>query len=198
MTICSLTGISRANGIFIYSLSIRVSSVLNKGTKSYGKQYLFDGNEETCWNSDEGSQQWIVIKFEDAVSLTQVYIDRYHIYVLKSLNDHHTGVPSSPSTSSSPSPPSSPFSPLITPSPPSPTSPLLSIILISLLLISLPLLLFLLLSLSLLFSHPSLLSTLFYTILSLIPHHPLSNSPPSLFTHCFSFYIDWHCSKMYL
>ena len=31
----------------------RVSSVLNKDTKSYGKQFLCDGKEETCWNSDQ-------------------------------------------------------------------------------------------------------------------------------------------------
>jgi hypothetical protein len=31
----------------------RVSSVLNKDTKSYGKQFLSDGKEETCWNSDQ-------------------------------------------------------------------------------------------------------------------------------------------------
>jgi hypothetical protein len=31
----------------------RVSTVLNKDTKSYGKQFLCDGKEETCWNSDQ-------------------------------------------------------------------------------------------------------------------------------------------------
>ena len=31
----------------------RVSSVLNKDNKSYGKQFLCDGKEETCWNSDQ-------------------------------------------------------------------------------------------------------------------------------------------------
>lgn len=37
----------------------RVSSVLNRDTKQYGKQYLFDGNEETCWNS--GQVQWVLM-----------------------------------------------------------------------------------------------------------------------------------------
>ncbi|CAG04859.1 unnamed protein product [Tetraodon nigroviridis] len=30
-----------------------VSSVLNRDVKQYGKKYLFDCNEETCWNSDQ-------------------------------------------------------------------------------------------------------------------------------------------------
>ncbi|XP_031948437.1 nuclear receptor 2C2-associated protein isoform X2 [Corvus moneduloides] len=31
----------------------RVSSVLNRDVKQFGKQHLFDGSEETCWNSDQ-------------------------------------------------------------------------------------------------------------------------------------------------
>lgn len=31
---------------------LRVSSVLNKDVKQFGKQHLIDGSEETCWNSD--------------------------------------------------------------------------------------------------------------------------------------------------
>lgn len=27
--------------------------MLNNDSKSYGKRYMFDGNEETCWNSAE-------------------------------------------------------------------------------------------------------------------------------------------------
>uniref|UniRef100_A0A8U7NF03 Nuclear receptor 2C2 associated protein n=1 Tax=Corvus moneduloides TaxID=1196302 RepID=A0A8U7NF03_CORMO len=30
-----------------------VSSVLNRDVKQFGKQHLFDGSEETCWNSDQ-------------------------------------------------------------------------------------------------------------------------------------------------
>jgi hypothetical protein len=30
----------------------RVSSVLNKDNKNYGKKNLIDGTEETCWNSE--------------------------------------------------------------------------------------------------------------------------------------------------
>ena len=31
----------------------KVSSVLGKDVRNYGKQHLFDGKEETCWNSDQ-------------------------------------------------------------------------------------------------------------------------------------------------
>ena len=36
---------------------LRVSSVLN-GSREYGKQNLFDGAAETCWNSDQGTPQF--------------------------------------------------------------------------------------------------------------------------------------------
>ena len=39
--------------------SYRVSSVLNKNVKEYGKKYLFDGNTETCWNSEAHNNQFI-------------------------------------------------------------------------------------------------------------------------------------------
>lgn len=45
--------------------SIRVSSVLNRNTKDFGKKHLADGREDTCWNSEQGSPQWIEIKFEE-------------------------------------------------------------------------------------------------------------------------------------
>lgn len=41
---------------FVFTLNLfyyRVSSVLNNDQKSYGKRCMFDGNEETCWNSAE-------------------------------------------------------------------------------------------------------------------------------------------------
>ncbi|XKL64295.1 hypothetical protein PGB90_004381 [Kerria lacca] len=43
----------------------RVSSTLNNDHKNYGKKNMFDGNEETCWNSSEGSPQWIEILFKN-------------------------------------------------------------------------------------------------------------------------------------
>ncbi|XP_012265897.2 nuclear receptor 2C2-associated protein [Athalia rosae] len=47
----------------------RVSSVLNKDVKTFGKKYLFDDCDETCWNSDQGSPQWIMVDFENEIEL---------------------------------------------------------------------------------------------------------------------------------
>ena len=41
---------------------IKVSSVLNKDSKQFGKQHLLDSSVETCWNSETGSPQTITIK----------------------------------------------------------------------------------------------------------------------------------------
>lgn len=59
--------------ILILSFFLRVSSVLNKDTKAYGKQFLSDGKEETCWNSDQGNQ-WIMVSFKNPVKIKKVEI----------------------------------------------------------------------------------------------------------------------------
>ncbi|CAI8058468.1 Nuclear receptor 2C2-associated protein [Geodia barretti] len=38
---------------------VKVSSVLNRDLRQFGKQFMFDGSEETCWNSDQGSPQYV-------------------------------------------------------------------------------------------------------------------------------------------
>ncbi|CAF2315714.1 unnamed protein product [Rotaria sp. Silwood2] len=53
---------------------LRVSSVLNKDNKNYGKKNLIDGNEETCWNSEAGSSQWIQITPMKCISLNNIAI----------------------------------------------------------------------------------------------------------------------------
>ncbi|KAI9292138.1 hypothetical protein K502DRAFT_320238, partial [Neoconidiobolus thromboides FSU 785] len=45
------------------STRIKVSSVLNKETKTYGKQNLIDKDTESCWNSDSGLPQSIILDF---------------------------------------------------------------------------------------------------------------------------------------
>ncbi|XP_017018496.1 nuclear receptor 2C2-associated protein [Drosophila kikkawai] len=45
--------------------SCRVSSVLNKEVKQYGKQFMFDAQEDTSWSSDEGTPQWIIVSFDE-------------------------------------------------------------------------------------------------------------------------------------
>lgn len=53
---------------------IKVSSVLNRDNANFGKQYLVDGNEETCWNSEQGLPQHILIDFPNSVSISSVAI----------------------------------------------------------------------------------------------------------------------------
>jgi len=53
---------------------IRVSSVLNKNTREFGKKHLFDGKEDTCWNSDPGRPQWIRLAFADKVTLAAIEV----------------------------------------------------------------------------------------------------------------------------
>ena len=53
----------------------KVSSVLNKNVKEFGKKFLFDGREDTCWNSDQGSPQFIQIDFNQP----QPFLDQLQI-----------------------------------------------------------------------------------------------------------------------
>ncbi|NWV28132.1 NR2CA protein, partial [Origma solitaria] len=52
----------------------RVSSVLNRDVKHFGKQHLFDGSEETCWNSDQGTSQWVTLDFPRPVKVSELHI----------------------------------------------------------------------------------------------------------------------------
>ena len=44
--------------------SAKVSSVLNKNVKEFGKKFLFDDREDKCWNSDQGTPQFIYLTFD--------------------------------------------------------------------------------------------------------------------------------------
>ncbi|KAK1805920.1 hypothetical protein P4O66_012966 [Electrophorus voltai] len=52
----------------------RVSSVLNRDVKQFGKQFMFDANEETCWNSDQGKSQWVVLEFPAPVRVSELRV----------------------------------------------------------------------------------------------------------------------------
>ncbi|KFP70476.1 Nuclear receptor 2C2-associated protein, partial [Acanthisitta chloris] len=52
----------------------RVSSVLNRDVKQFGKQHMFDSSEETCWNSDQGTSQWVTLDFPRAVKVSELHI----------------------------------------------------------------------------------------------------------------------------
>lgn len=53
---------------------LRVSSTLNKNTREFGKDFMIDGNDETCWNSHQGSPQSISMEFKEASILNNVQI----------------------------------------------------------------------------------------------------------------------------
>ncbi|XP_076880326.1 nuclear receptor 2C2-associated protein isoform X2 [Brachyhypopomus gauderio] len=50
----------------------RVSSVLNRDVKQFGKQFMFDPNEDTCWNSDQGESQWVLLEFPAPVKVSEL------------------------------------------------------------------------------------------------------------------------------
>ncbi|NP_001020758.1 nuclear receptor 2C2-associated protein isoform 2 [Mus musculus] len=52
----------------------RVSSVLNRNSRQFGKKHLFDQDEETCWNSDQGPSQWVSLEFPQCVQITQLQV----------------------------------------------------------------------------------------------------------------------------
>jgi hypothetical protein len=48
--------------------------VLNRDTRQFGKKHLFDQDEETCWNSDQGPSQWVSLEFPQLVHVSQLQI----------------------------------------------------------------------------------------------------------------------------
>ncbi len=48
--------------------------MLNRDIKNYGKKYLIDGSQETCWNSDNGSPQWISMEFDQLENISKLFI----------------------------------------------------------------------------------------------------------------------------
>ena len=57
-----------------HPFTAKVSSVLNKNVREFGKKFLFDHTDDTCWNSDQGSPQFIVLTFEEPLKISQVQI----------------------------------------------------------------------------------------------------------------------------
>ena len=53
---------------------VKVSTTLFNNTKDYGKQLMFDGKEDSCWNSAEGNMQYVFIVFENLVKIKQIEI----------------------------------------------------------------------------------------------------------------------------
>eukprot|EP00043_Microstomoeca_roanoka_P017753 m.186079 g.186079 ORF g.186079 m.186079 type:complete len:144 (-) comp16694_c5_seq3:1121-1552(-) len=53
---------------------LRVSSVLNGDGKQFGKKFLADDREDTCWNSDQGSPQFVELKLDQPQQVTRLKI----------------------------------------------------------------------------------------------------------------------------
>ncbi|KAI7899478.1 galactose-binding domain-like protein [Cokeromyces recurvatus] len=51
---------------------IKVSSVLNRDSTNFGKQNLVDGQVETCWNSEQGLPQHILLDFSSPASVQAI------------------------------------------------------------------------------------------------------------------------------
>ncbi|KAM4629735.1 nuclear receptor 2C2-associated protein [Polymixia lowei] len=63
-----------ASSLICCETQSRVSSVLNRDVKQFGKKYMFDCNEETCWNSDQGDFQWVILEFPQPVKVSEVKV----------------------------------------------------------------------------------------------------------------------------
>ncbi|XP_076042141.1 nuclear receptor 2C2-associated protein [Oratosquilla oratoria] len=55
----------------------RVSSVLDRNTKELGKQHLFDGRSDTCWNSHQGLPQWVVLRWSKEPVIVEKVIAQF-------------------------------------------------------------------------------------------------------------------------
>ncbi|XP_050951257.1 nuclear receptor 2C2-associated protein [Labeo rohita] len=61
-----------AESLICNNTQSRVSSVLNRDVKQFGKKFMFDSNEETCWNSDQGESQWVALEFPQPVKVSEL------------------------------------------------------------------------------------------------------------------------------
>ncbi|KAH8548770.1 galactose-binding domain-like protein [Umbelopsis sp. PMI_123] len=51
---------------------LKVSSVLNRDITNYGKQHLTDESLETCWNSEQGLPQNVLLDFGHQVEIETI------------------------------------------------------------------------------------------------------------------------------
>ena len=58
----------------------RVSSVLNRDTKQFGKSHLFDGDEETCWNSDQVATLFYVYSLCTRPVIFKILMNFFYMY----------------------------------------------------------------------------------------------------------------------
>ncbi|XP_056021636.1 nuclear receptor 2C2-associated protein-like [Ostrea edulis] len=53
---------------------LRVSSVLRRAVKEYGPRHLVDGEDDTCWNSNQGSPQWVEVDMDSLSNVEEIQI----------------------------------------------------------------------------------------------------------------------------
>lgn len=53
---------------------VKVSSTFQNNSAAYGKQFLFDQNEDTSWYSDQGKFQYIILFLDDPAHVTGIDI----------------------------------------------------------------------------------------------------------------------------
>lgn len=75
--------------------SVVASSVLGDDEESFGVQRMFDGINDTCWNSDQGSPQTLTFKFKRPVDVTTVDITFQGGFVGQSM-DVEAAMPDAP------------------------------------------------------------------------------------------------------
>jgi len=55
-------------------VSLKIVSTVLNNSKEFGWRNMFDSSNETCWNSAQGSPQFIVVKFVCVVDIQEVEI----------------------------------------------------------------------------------------------------------------------------
>ncbi|KAI9136247.1 galactose-binding domain-containing protein [Paraphysoderma sedebokerense] len=68
---------------------IKVSSVLNKDHSNYGKQHLLSPDPSTCWNSDSGTPQYILLDYPSLVQIDSFKVMFQGGFVGKSMEIHY-------------------------------------------------------------------------------------------------------------
>ncbi|XP_062516464.1 nuclear receptor 2C2-associated protein-like [Corticium candelabrum] len=58
----------------VASATVKVSSVWKHNPMKSGKYFMFDGEEETAWNSAQGIPQWISFEFDHPVHIHEVHM----------------------------------------------------------------------------------------------------------------------------
>ena len=54
------------------STKVKVSTVQNNNATEFGKQNMFDNNEDTAWYSDQGKFQYVFIFFDNPVEICSI------------------------------------------------------------------------------------------------------------------------------